>query len=724
MSFLTPLLLAGAALIAVPIVLHLVMRQEPQLLLFPALRFVQQRRDSNRRRIKLRHWLLLALRCLLIALFAFALARPTLRGSGLQGKEGAPLAVAMVVDTSPRMQYVRQNRTRLEEATEIAGKLLNKFPEDTQVAVVDLGRAAGGFPRDLGTARTRLSNLRSSASIRPLADVVAEAIALVADKEEYRQEVFLYTDLSATAWTVEELQNLNAALEAEPEVKLYVIDVGVEEPTNRTLGDLEIRRTVLRPGESLHVEAALEGKGGEQASLVELWLKSSAGDELEKRGQQIIQAASSNSEPQRIAFDVADLPIGTHQGVVKLRSTDPLMIDNERYFSVEVRPPERVLIVAEQKDDALFAQEALNPTLWEQPLRFVCETTTFDALPQAELNSETKNYKTLLALDPPPLSVDAWQQLTDFANQGGGLGIFLGHNAGREAFNTKEAQVLLPGPLVRKSRDATYLRPRRLDHPALVELRDYAETIPWKICEVFTYWQFEKLADDAYTIATYANGDPALVERSLGRGRVVSMTTPISDSLEPEGRDPWNVLTAPAVAWPFVAIVEELTGYLTQDSLGELTFAAGKTARVPLNAQQQISSYVLRQPDGQAMRRTATPGDRSLQVSVTDQLGNYSLTAGGDGVNGEQANTGTRLDRGFSVNLPATATDLTRIEPSELLASFPEGRVEIAESLEDAQEYAHVGTRGRELFSWVMVLVTLVWCGEHLLANRFYRQKG
>ncbi|MEQ8837189.1 MAG: VWA domain-containing protein, partial [Lacipirellulaceae bacterium] len=380
----------------------------------------------------------------------------------------------MVVDTSPRMQYVRQNKTRLEEATEIAGKLLNKFPEDTQVAVVDLGRAAGGFARDLGTARTRLSNLRTSPSTRPLSEVAAEAIALVADKEEYRQEVFLYTDLSAAAWSEEEVQNLNAALEAEPEVKLYLVDVGVEEPTNRTLGDLEIRRTVLRPGESLHVEASLEGRGGEEASLVELWLKSSAGDELEKRGQQIVKSsAESEASSQKVSFDVSDLPLGTHQAVVKLTSTDPLMIDNERYFTVEVRPPERVLIVAENKTDALFAQEALNPTLWDQPLRFVCETTTFDALPQAELNSETKYYKTVLALDPPPLGADGWQQLTDFANQGGGLGIFLGHNASREPFNAKKAQELLPGPIVRKSRDATYLRPKRLDHPALVELRDY-----------------------------------------------------------------------------------------------------------------------------------------------------------------------------------------------------------------------------------------------------------
>ena len=41
-------MLAGAALIALPIVLHLIMRREVQRLTFPALRFVQQRRARSK----------------------------------------------------------------------------------------------------------------------------------------------------------------------------------------------------------------------------------------------------------------------------------------------------------------------------------------------------------------------------------------------------------------------------------------------------------------------------------------------------------------------------------------------------------------------------------------------------------------------------------------------------------------------------------------------------
>ena len=73
MTFVNFTLLAGTVLIAVPIVLHLIMRRKPTLLEFPALRFIQQRADMNRRRLRLRHLLLLLLRAGVIALLVVAL---------------------------------------------------------------------------------------------------------------------------------------------------------------------------------------------------------------------------------------------------------------------------------------------------------------------------------------------------------------------------------------------------------------------------------------------------------------------------------------------------------------------------------------------------------------------------------------------------------------------------------------------------------------------------
>jgi len=76
--FATPLLLAGIAAVAVPIALHMMMRRKPVKLEFPALRFLQQRNVVNRRRLRLRHLLLLLARIAAIVLFVLALSRPTI----------------------------------------------------------------------------------------------------------------------------------------------------------------------------------------------------------------------------------------------------------------------------------------------------------------------------------------------------------------------------------------------------------------------------------------------------------------------------------------------------------------------------------------------------------------------------------------------------------------------------------------------------------------------
>ena len=52
MGFVTPALLAGGLLVAIPIALHLIMRKQPRHLMFPALRFLRQRKEANQRRMR------------------------------------------------------------------------------------------------------------------------------------------------------------------------------------------------------------------------------------------------------------------------------------------------------------------------------------------------------------------------------------------------------------------------------------------------------------------------------------------------------------------------------------------------------------------------------------------------------------------------------------------------------------------------------------------------
>src|SRR5437764_5322828 len=148
-----PILLLGAALVGLPILLHLIMRQEPKRLPFPAFRLLKQRLKTNQRKLRLRHFLLLALRMLLIALFCLALYQPSVLSERFNLRGEQPIAVVVVIDTTPSMGYAVGDKTRLDEARRRALEFLDDLPENSIVAVVDTGdpgsqAAEGGDPTD------------------------------------------------------------------------------------------------------------------------------------------------------------------------------------------------------------------------------------------------------------------------------------------------------------------------------------------------------------------------------------------------------------------------------------------------------------------------------------------------------------------------------------------------------------------------------------------------
>src|SRR5262245_1528464 len=118
LTFLTPAVLVGAALIAVPIIIHLILKKKPKHLLFPAFRFLQQRHRTNLQKLRLRHLLLLALRILMIVLICAALARPQLTGGPSELAGNARIGAILIFDTSASMAYEHNGKTLLDAAKE------------------------------------------------------------------------------------------------------------------------------------------------------------------------------------------------------------------------------------------------------------------------------------------------------------------------------------------------------------------------------------------------------------------------------------------------------------------------------------------------------------------------------------------------------------------------------------------------------------------------------
>jgi hypothetical protein len=199
------------------------------------------------------------------------------------------------------------------------------------------------------------------------------------------------------------------------------------------------------------------------------------------------------------------------------------------------------------------------------------------------------------------------------------------------------------------------------------------------------------------------------VERQLGAGRVMLMTTPVSD---PAYDEPWNLLPTGLDPWPFLALANGVAEYLAAAGDAQLNYFAGETVVLRLAPEEQVASYALQMPDHSAVRQSLAPGQQDLSVAAAEALGNYRVRAGGQE---------GKLDRGFSVNLPAEVTRFDRAEVDQIVEALGDGRTRVARTREDIEVRVGLARMGRELFPWLIVAVALVLAGEQLLANRFYR---
>ena len=80
--------------------------------------------------------------------------------------------------------------------------------------------------------------------------------------------------------------------------------------------------------------------------------------------------------------------------------------------------------------------------------------------------------------------------------------------------------------------------------------------------------------------------------------------------------------------------------------------------------------------------------------------------------------------RGFSVNLPPSATDLTRVTTAELDAKLGADRYQLARSHDEIDREVGEARVGREFYPLLMLALAGVLALEQLLSNRFYGAKA
>jgi hypothetical protein len=468
------ILIAGAALVGLPILLHLIMKQEPKRLTFPAFRFLKQKLKTNQRKLRLRHFILLALRMLLIALFCLTLYQPTFKSDRLNIRGEQPIAVVLVIDTTPSMGYMANDKSRLDEVRRRALELLDELPDKSPVAILDTSDTTGNWlpVGDAAAARRRIDELKETKSGQSVSTSIGVAYQLLAkvDQETDAPEplpklVAVFTDRTAASWDPARAEDLKKLRDAMPDPKpvAVVIDFGVDQPANVAILGAEMKPQVIAANQVAHVTVTVGAVGSDRPLEVTVQAKLDGAAKPESKAVSV-----GPGQTRSLAFDFRALKPGLHQVEFALAAPDKLAFDNSRFLTFKVGESRRILTVTDDREGSAFWQAAhaakeefaclvVSPNQIEDAGNGV---TLVRYAPDPEkkdtVTDDLRSFEVVCLLnvkdpsrpnDQRPHDGSLWDRLRPYAQAGGKLIVMPGPDTVTSAAAYNAAGDLMPGQL-------------------------------------------------------------------------------------------------------------------------------------------------------------------------------------------------------------------------------------------------------------------------------------
>ena len=735
MTFIHPLLLGGLLLVGIPVLIHLVMRQKPKRLMFPAVRFLLQRQHSNRRRLQLRHIILLALRMLLIAAICLALARPRVLSQRLNLAADQPVAAIMIFDTSFSMGYVAGGKTRLEAAVEQGLNILKTFPDGSRIAVLDTAEQGGEWLAPVGSAKELARDKITALDLKPISFPVTSQLATALEmlsrqdlnassgEDAIPRFIYVFSDRTEACWDAGSAESLKRIRDQipQPGVHAVFIDVGVDSPADLAITDLRLERQAISPHEHMVLEATIAATGEAYDTQVECQVD---GETIDQRP---INLASGQSEV--IRFERGKWAPGYHQAVVKVGTSDAALPFNDiRYATFFVSGSRKVLVITDHRtENNKESQDPIFAIALRSGRTFDCEvklTTEAARLSPKELAA----YRAVCLLNVTSPTEELWESLKQYVDQGGGLAVIPGMDPDRNAYNQEKAQVILPARLDQpvalpgnSSRTLNWVDAKR--HPLITPFLEWrtknaVDFFQREGPQVSRYFKLEVRPDAADDIISYSDKSPAILERRFDRkqvrGRALLFTMPLDDAaVSYQGkRKPANDFLETSF---YLVLAQRAIGYLAGDTEeANVNFLCGQSVPVSLPANVRFPSYTIVGPGLKGQEAIVNRAEKEVELNLTSaiQPGNYKLL-------GKES-----LVSAFTLNVPPEENRLTRVPIEQIESLFGEGAVINADKTIDLGEaLQNHWSQPVELLPTLMILLLLLLAVENLLANKFYRKE-
>jgi hypothetical protein len=682
MAFLTPAFLLGLGAIAIPVLIHLIQREKKRVIEFPSLMFVRRIPYQSVRRRRIRHWALLLLRVAAIALIVAAFARPFMRqGAVAAAAVGGAREIVVLLDQSASMGY-GDHWTRAKDA---ARTVIRGMGANDRATLVLFGKNAEENMRATAD-RTRLEAAVNAAKVTSGATRFGPALKLaesiLSRSPIKRREAVLISDFQRSGWS--------GAEEVRFPEGMAVSTVSVASPktANLAVPSVTFARASFSGQERITVTAGLSNKGDEPLKDVPVTLTIDSHEiQTERAG---VGAHASGS----VSFTQFTLVGPNVRGSIHA-GTDQLPADNTFHFVLTPSAPLSLVIVdsGDRSGASLFLSKAL--AIGSTPAFQVDETTASRMTPAAF------DKRAVVVLNDtifPPAAGGG--VLKRFLERGGGLLVVTGDHT---TWPQGEAD-LLPGHLGatvdRTSGRSGSLGYLDYSHPVF-EVFKAPRSGDFSAAHMFRYRTLQSSPTDR-VLARFDDGAIAAAEKKVGAGRAIVWTTTLDDS--------WTDIGVKPI---FLPLVHQLVRYLAQYEQPTSWYTVGQVLDLTARAKTRVDRIVVT-PGGERITQPSV-GEGNEGLLELNEQGVYEVRSAGA--------TNERPEA-IAVNLDPAESDLSAIDPRELVASVTGHATPLTVQPEQAQEMTREESERRQSLWWYLLLAGVgLLAAETMISNHLSRKE-
>jgi hypothetical protein len=579
MGLFAPWFLAALAGLALPIYLHLLKRLTTTHKPWSSLMFFESRTKSSTRHHRLRYLLLLSLRLALLLLVVLAFANPFIN------RNAAALAgnrlMLLVVDNSFSMRA----GTRLADAKDAAMQVLaGKGAARGQVAAFGSQLRLMTQPiEDLGALRAAIESIQPGDGHGNFGEL-ARAVRGLAGSVRTPIELHLFSDLQRGA-----LAATFSDMALPDNVRLVTHAVVSKAQPNWTVESVDAPGQVWgKDAKPVHVQAVIAGFGTSSAqrtvSLV-VGGKTTA-------SKTVTVPANGRAA---VEFPSLAVPYGFSRCEVRIDSADGFPADDLRRFAVERSDPQKALLVHNYTDN-------LSPLYISAALSAAAQSAfTLESINVNEAaDRQPSNYAFVVLSDLNSLPSLLENSLMGYVRSGGSLLITAGTVAGgRTRIPIFDAHIAATRDYSRVPDRFMAVGSSDTSYPAVGKADGWAG--------VRFFYALDVDPGDARVIVRLGDQTPLLLEKRVGEGRVVLLTSGLDN------------LTNDFPLHPaFVPFIEQTARYL-----------AGSERQ---GGARPVDSYLeLRnaREQGQAVEVTDPEGRRPLTLSEAASARSFQLNEAG-----------------------------------------------------------------------------------------------